>query len=234
MIVNLGANACKYAGESGKIKVWARYDEANREVTIGVTDSGPGIAPEHVKLIFDRFQQVPSDKPGEGRLRPRPAHRERARPRQFRHAHRRERAQQGKHFRLHASRSSTSTSLIPLHFNFLKTSRHSFQNVAINLASVAAGSDGAALADVERLLNRQLRSYDLLLRLSAGNWLVCIACNEDEIAQVTERILGAYAQNNHNRPDGPLPDATFPPGRNMGARQSPRRPAATPSAASMR
>jgi GGDEF domain-containing protein len=101
--------------------------------------------------------------------------------------------------------------LIPLHFNFLKTSRHSFRDVAINLASVAAGSDDAALADVERLLNRQLRSYDLLLRLSAGNWLVCIACNEDEISQVTDRILGAYTQNNHNRPDGPLPDVRFRP-----------------------
>ena len=62
MIVNLGANACKYAGENGKIKVWARYNAEDRDVTIGVTDNGPGIAPEHVKLIFDRFQQLPKDK----------------------------------------------------------------------------------------------------------------------------------------------------------------------------
>jgi signal transduction histidine kinase len=62
VIVNLGTNACKYARESGKIRVWARYQPRAKAVTIGVTDNGPGIAPEHVKLIFDRFQQLPKDK----------------------------------------------------------------------------------------------------------------------------------------------------------------------------
>ena len=30
VIVNLGANACKYAGENGKIRVWARYNAEDR------------------------------------------------------------------------------------------------------------------------------------------------------------------------------------------------------------
>ena len=62
IIVNLVTNACKFTGEGGKIEVWARHDPAANSVKMGVTDNGPGIAPEHVKLIFDRFQQIENDK----------------------------------------------------------------------------------------------------------------------------------------------------------------------------
>jgi signal transduction histidine kinase len=211
VIVNLGANACKYAGEGGKIQVWARYSEEQKRVTVGVTDSGPGIAPDHVKLIFDRFHQIPSDK---------------------------QQNKGGFGLGLHIAsefvrvnygtltvesepkKGSTFAftlpifdvdSLIPLHFAFLKTSRHSFEKVSIALATTDAGPDSPALAEVERLLNRQLRSYDLLLKLRPGNWLVGIACEKEDISQVTDRIRDSYLQSNRNRPDGPLPDVRFRP-----------------------
>ena len=211
VIVNLGANACKYAGGNGKITVWARYDAENGNVVIGVTDTGPGIAPEHVKLIFDRFQQVPSDKPKE---------------------------QDGFGLGLHIAselvrvnlgtltvesepqKGSTFSftlpifdvnSLIPLHFSFLRTSRHDFQKVSIAMATAVGTSDPAGLSDVERQLNRQLRSYDLLLPLRDGTWLVCLACNDDEATKITDRIHAAYSENSRNRTDGPLPDIRFRP-----------------------
>jgi hypothetical protein len=211
VIMNLGSNAVKFAGENGKIRVWARYDATAQDVTVGVTDSGPGIAPEHVKLIFDRFHQIKND---EGQKR------------------------DGFGLGLHIAsefvrvnfgtltveskpqRGSTFAFtlpifdvnlLIPLHFDFLKSSRHSFQNVAIALAMTASGSDPTAFPDVERLLNRQLRSYDLLLRVRPGSWLVCVACNEGDIAQITDRILAAYSESSRCRPDRPLPDVRFRP-----------------------
>ncbi len=208
VIVNLGTNAAKYAGENGNIRVWARYDPQTHDVTVGVTDSGPGIAPEHVKLIFDRFHQIPDDK---------------------------KREKEGFGLGLHIASEFVRVNfgtltvesepkkgstfaftlpvfdvdrLVPLHFDFLKTSRHSFQNVAIALAT-ATETDDASYGDVERLLNRQLRSYDLLLRVRPGNWLICVACDEGEFSQISDRILAAYSESTHARPERPLPDVRF-------------------------
>ncbi len=210
VIVNLGANACKFAGENGRIDVWARYNEEERNVEIGVTDTGPGIAPEHVKLIFDRFQQVPSEKPKD----------------------RKDGFGLGLHIASELVRVNFGTlmvesapqkgstfsftlpifdvnSLVPLHFSFLKTSRHSFQKVSIAMATLAQPGDGQDPGAVQRVLNKQLRSYDLLLPLGTNTWLVCIACNDDDMANVTERIQTAYAENSRNRPEGPLPEIRF-------------------------
>jgi anti-sigma regulatory factor (Ser/Thr protein kinase) len=208
VLVNLGANACKFAGENGKIDVWARFDAERNSVTIGVTDTGPGISPEHVKLIFDRFQKVPTEKSKE-----------------------KDGFGLGLHIASELVRVNFGTlmvesepkkgstfsftlpvfdvnSLIPLHFGFLKTSRHSFQNVSIVMANAVA-REAPSLTDAERALNRQLRSYDLLLPLKEGTWLVCIACDDSELAKITERIRTAYAETSRNRADGLLPEIRF-------------------------
>lgn len=208
VLVNLGANACKFAGENGKIDVWARYDADQNNVTIGVTDTGPGISPEHVKLIFDRFQKVPTERSKE-----------------------KDGFGLGLHIASELVRVNFGTlmvesepkkgstfsftlpvfevnSLIPLHFNFLKTSRHSFQNVSIVMATAAA-HESQTLADAEKTLNRQLRSYDLLLPLKSGTWLVCIASDDSDFAKVTDRIRTAYAESSRNRSDGMLPEIRF-------------------------
>jgi signal transduction histidine kinase len=211
VIVNLGANACKYAGENSKIQVWARYNEEDRDVTIGVTDNGPGIAPEHVKLIFDRFQQIPDDnapqKDGFGLGLHISSELVRV---NFGTLTVESAPQKGSTFAFTLPVFDVN-SLIPLHFSFLRTARQSFQKVSIAMATVTAGTDGAALADVERYLNRQLRSYDLLLRLREGNWLVCAAGDESELTKITARILGTYAEINRNRPEGRLPEIRFRP-----------------------
>jgi hypothetical protein len=47
--------------------------------------------------------------------------------------------------------------------------------VAIVVATAAGNADSSTLGEVERSLQRQLRSYDLLLRVREGNWLLCAA-----------------------------------------------------------
>ena len=101
--------------------------------------------------------------------------------------------------------------IIPLHFNFLRTARHGFQKVSIALATSVGSADSAALAEVERSLHRQLRSYDLLFRLQPGNWLICAAGDQTELAKITERILGTYVEISRNRPEGRLPEIRFRP-----------------------
>lgn len=209
VIVNLVANACKFVGEGGAVRVWALQEPTSRAVRIGVTDNGPGIAPEQVKMIFERFQQIAGDKaPKEGGFG------------------------LGLHIASELTRLNFGTlsveselgkgstfsftlpvfdvnRLIPLHFGFLKGSRHGFQAVSIAVATAAGPRDDQALSDTERFLSRQLRSYDLMLPIRRGTWLICAACREEQLGQITDRILGAHAQSNRNRPDGRLPELRF-------------------------
>ena len=58
IVWNLVSNAVKFTGDRGRITVRASHDDAN--VRIAVTDTGVGIAREHLQVIFDRFRQVDS------------------------------------------------------------------------------------------------------------------------------------------------------------------------------
>jgi signal transduction histidine kinase len=50
-------NALRFTPSGGTIRMASKVN--NREVVITVADSGPGIPPEHLPHIFDRFYQVP-------------------------------------------------------------------------------------------------------------------------------------------------------------------------------
>jgi len=55
-IQNLAANALRHTPDAGQITLTAEASDA--EVRMLVRDSGPGIPPEHLPLIFDRFYKV--------------------------------------------------------------------------------------------------------------------------------------------------------------------------------
>ena len=58
VLINLLVNAVKFSEPQGTVRLWARNHIAGNEVVVGVTDAGPGIAPEHLQRIFDRFEQA--------------------------------------------------------------------------------------------------------------------------------------------------------------------------------
>ena len=58
VIANLLSNAAKFSPDGGIVKISITHDE--REATVSVTDSGPGIDEEMTDLIFGRFTQVDS------------------------------------------------------------------------------------------------------------------------------------------------------------------------------
>ena len=55
IFVNLLSNAIRFSPSGGRIRATARREE--KELVLGVTDRGPGIAPEMQQVIFEDFQQ---------------------------------------------------------------------------------------------------------------------------------------------------------------------------------
>ena len=53
---NLIENAIKYSGKGKKVDVDVRYH--NKDVTLTITDNGPGIAPHHIPRLTERFYRV--------------------------------------------------------------------------------------------------------------------------------------------------------------------------------
>jgi two-component system OmpR family sensor kinase len=61
---NLAANALRHTADGGEIALSA--EPAGRATRIVVRDTGPGIAPEHLPLIFDRFYKADAARAGGG------------------------------------------------------------------------------------------------------------------------------------------------------------------------
>ena len=58
MLGNLLANALTHTPEGGVVRLWAVADDDRAHVTIGVSDTGPGIPDEHLPHVFERFYRV--------------------------------------------------------------------------------------------------------------------------------------------------------------------------------
>ena len=64
VLLNLVSNATKYNRENGRITISASYQAD--EVQIDVTDTGPGIDPEDLEHLFERFYRIPGSESAEG------------------------------------------------------------------------------------------------------------------------------------------------------------------------
>lgn len=56
VMINLIENAIKYNNEGGKVIV--HFEEQKKHVEVSVRDNGPGIPPEHLTRIFERFYRI--------------------------------------------------------------------------------------------------------------------------------------------------------------------------------
>lgn len=64
VLVNLVGNALKFTDPGGHVTV--RTQKAGDEVQVAVADTGPGIPPEHLESIFERFHRAGGQTAGKG------------------------------------------------------------------------------------------------------------------------------------------------------------------------
>ncbi|MGC1301851.1 MAG: ATP-binding protein [Caulobacteraceae bacterium] len=57
VLVNLAGNAVKFTGQ-GQVVLSVRYDHERERLRVAVADTGPGIAPEALPRLFERFSQA--------------------------------------------------------------------------------------------------------------------------------------------------------------------------------
>lgn len=60
VLTNLLTNAVKFSPEGGEVSIGAERGRRPDEVTISVTDRGPGLDPGDIKRLFGRFEQLSS------------------------------------------------------------------------------------------------------------------------------------------------------------------------------
>ncbi len=58
VLLNLLSNAVKFTPAGGRIALEVTQDDARRELTFAVRDTGIGVAPEYVDKLFQPFQQI--------------------------------------------------------------------------------------------------------------------------------------------------------------------------------
>lgn len=179
VLINLVVNAIKFCKEGGTIRVRARRSATDPTVGFDVTDNGPGIAPENLKLIFDRFKQI------EGTIR-----------------------QSTKGFGLglniarelaHLNFGDITVRSEPGHgstFSFTVPCSKPEQLIqryldrlpllcktpaTLSLLTIHAGdtTDTVLLQNAQQFLQRQSRHTDLILRLRPGYWLMVTVAGED-------------------------------------------------------
>ncbi|AKD57953.1 sensor histidine kinase [Spirosoma radiotolerans] len=56
VMTNLIENAVKYGNENGRVQV--NFEDDKKSILVSIRDDGPGIPPEHLSRIFERFYRV--------------------------------------------------------------------------------------------------------------------------------------------------------------------------------
>jgi hypothetical protein len=204
VIINLVVNAIKFCGRPGKVELWVRPDPAAEQIVIGVTDNGPGIEPDKLGEIFERFQQL--DREAHGSCKGFGLGLSIAS--ELVHLNLGELSVEST-----ADLGSTFSFTLP-YANPLAVIRRFVTRLADTAEDHAAVSviecavPGEALStadDVNSFLNYALVGNNLLFRTSPARWLLVLPATESELHERLDEIDEARHEANRNRPGEPLP-----------------------------
>lgn len=205
VLINLVVNALKFTQDGGKVRVWAHFDRVKAEVTIGVTDNGPGISPAQKEAIFERFKQLDGDirasTKGFGlglsivkelvQLN-------------FGEISVESQVGEGSSFSFTLPIFEAS-SVMARYLGLVEHFRYGSSWVSLISLSVEEDLEASQSAEIEELLQRNLRASDLLFRKAPNVWLLVAASNQLELECLVERLNEVWSAENRNRLDAQLP-----------------------------
>ncbi|MBN2474381.1 MAG: response regulator [Pirellulales bacterium] len=206
VIVNLVVNAIKFCGNEGQVRLWARHCDSAPEVVIGVTDDGPGIAPENLELVFKRFHQLEaatrSSTKGFGlglsiakelvSLN-------------FGQIDVESEPGRGSTFRFSVP-ACDQDELLARCLRRIEQLSEGPPWATLMVAAAAPPLEPAVSNVVDEFLQHTFRGNDLVLRVLPHRWLVITACREQEVEGRRRRVRKAWDESKRNRPGGLLPD----------------------------
>lgn len=208
VLINLTVNAIKFTRDGGHVRIGVDRDDDARLVRFSVTDDGPGIAPENLRPIFERFRL------GAGTSR----------------------TAKGFGLGLHIAselvklndgeigvtstvgKGSTFWFTVPcgtpadIAARFLlRVEQSTPRDATVTHVSVRAEPqpNQASQVEISEFLQRALRRNDLLFEVAPFHWLLLVDANLNQAREQTARLQKLMEDVNRNRPEGPLPQLTF-------------------------
>jgi len=205
VIVNLVVNAIKFCGAPGLVRLWASNDLQRRQVTIGVTDNGPGIDAEQLQGLFRRFHQASSRARGGakgfglglniakrlvslnlGRLDIKST------------------VGQGSTFSFTMPWADVQ-SIVPRYIHRLQRRRSRLASLSLVTAATDPLADEGAINELNAFLNCSVRQRDLVVPMDVDRWLILLAAPAEKVPAFIEHIDKLHHEASHNRPRGPMP-----------------------------
>lgn len=209
VLINLTVNAMKFSPKGGAVRVWARPDEDPSVVRMGVTDQGPGIAPEDQATLFERFRQVQRD----GRTTRQGFGLGLSIARELVQLNLGEigvdsRLEQGSTFWFTVPIASPDA--VARQYLWYLERAHPGRAVAVLLhVRTEAEADRRAVDELDNFLQNTLRCRDVPMRIAPSQWFILAGIERADVSGLTGRIESAWREANRNRPASPLPELHF-------------------------
>ncbi|MGE0479838.1 MAG: ATP-binding protein [Phycisphaerae bacterium] len=213
VITNLVINALKFCGDHGEVLLRARGEPTRHEVVVAIIDNGPGIPPESVKLLFERFRQLA----GHGRSGMKGFGLGLSIARELVHLNLGDISVESQ-----PGVGSTFSFTIPIaerrallarYLDRVEQFRSECSAVALVCVESDAGAAPALLDELAALVQHHTRRTDLLFRVRPHRWLLVAAANQPDLQPLIERLHRARDVAAANRPDGALPPLFIDPPR---------------------
>jgi len=205
IIINLVVNAIKFTPRGGRVTLSAARASNDQQVVVQVSDTGPGISPENLEIIFERFKQLDGDV--------------RSSTKGFglglNIAKELVRLNLGTmDVESHVGEGSTfsftlpfayPTAVLQCHLDHVAVMPDCPESISMLVATMEPSGGQRATPVVDEFLQHSLRATDLVLQAGPNRWLLITLCPRRELNHLVARITKNWAEFNRNYPHGDLP-----------------------------
>lgn len=203
-LINLAVNAIKFTPDGGHVEIFARLAEGGADIVVGVTDSGPGISPQNLEVIFERFKQLETNL--------------RASTKGFglglNIAKELVHLNLGQmHVESELGKGSTFSFTLPCNDGTIVFERYAKRIVALTHALSEVSFVSASIDElcknmapvVDEYLQGSVQGNDLVIETSGHTWIVVVACPERDVSAAIDRLNQGWQDYTRNSPGGQLP-----------------------------